>query len=106
MSKHDPALGQVQNDGFHPEGLYPEGLRLAVDPVNGGLVEVPGLLLKPMPKRGRRDEGDGWANWSGLATQLANMEKAFAGKVNLVLLTLRLHQPHQDAERSTAEVVR
>jgi len=23
------------------------------------------------------DEGDGWVNWSGLATQLANIEKAF-----------------------------
>jgi hypothetical protein len=27
------------------------------------------------------DEGDGWVNWSGLATQLAKMETAFAGNV-------------------------
>jgi hypothetical protein len=27
-------------------------------------------------------EGDGWVNWSGLATLLANIEKAFAEEVN------------------------
>jgi hypothetical protein len=47
----------------------------------------------------KRLEGDGWVNWSGLATQLANIQKAFAGKVNGFFLILRLHQPHQDAER-------
>ena len=39
--------------------------------------------------------GSGWANWSGLATQLANIEKAFAGKVNRVFVTLGLHQPRR-----------
>jgi hypothetical protein len=30
-------------------------------------------------------EGDGWVNWSGLATLLANFEQAFAGKVRYYL---------------------
>jgi hypothetical protein len=50
------------------------------------------------------DEGDGWVNWSGLATQLAKMETAFAGKVYRFFLTLRLDQPRQDVERSAGEV--
>jgi hypothetical protein len=48
-------------------------------------------------------EGDGWVNWSGLATRLAKMA-AFAGKVYRFFLTLRLDQPHQDAQRSAGEV--
>ena len=35
---------------------------------------------------------------------LANIEKRFAGKLNGFFLTLRLHLPHQDVERSTGEV--
>jgi len=38
-----------------------------------------------------------------LAGQLANIEKAFAVKVNALFLTRRLHQAHQDAERSTGD---
>jgi hypothetical protein len=49
-------------------------------------------------------EGNGWVNWSGLATQLAKMETAFAGTVYRFFLTLRLDQPRQDAERSAGEV--
>jgi len=49
-------------------------------------------------------EGDGWVNWSGLATLLADIEKAFAGEVNRFFLTVRLHQPHQDVQRSIGEV--
>ena len=50
------------------------------------------------------DEGDGWVDWSGLATQLATLEKAFVGKMNRFFLNLRLHQGHQDLERSIDEV--
>jgi hypothetical protein len=46
----------------------------------------------------------GWVNWSGLATQLASIEKEFGGKVRRFFLLLRPHQPHQDAGRSTGEV--
>ncbi len=30
----------------------------------------------------RSGEGDGWVNWSGLATQLASIDKTFAEKMN------------------------
>jgi len=61
--------------------------------------------LRRLAYNGRLDEGDGWVNWSGLATQLANIEKAVVGKVDRFFLSLRLHQPHQDVERLTGEVV-
>ena len=41
-------------------------------------------------------EPNRWVNWSELAGQLANIEKAFAVKVNALFLTRRLHQAHQD----------
>jgi hypothetical protein len=45
-----------------------------------------------------RVEGDGWVDWSGLATRLATIEKAVVGKMNRFFLNLRLHQGHQDVE--------
>jgi hypothetical protein len=30
----------------------------------------------------RPSEGDGWVNWSGLATLLASLEKAFAARLD------------------------
>ena len=42
-------------------------------------------LLHRVAKRTSRPSivaPDAWVNWSGLATQLANLEKAFAGKLN------------------------
>jgi len=49
-----------------------------------------------MPQAILHGEGDGWVNWSGLATLLANIEKGFGGKVNGFFLTLRLYLPHRD----------
>ena len=49
-------------------------------------------------------EGDGWVNWSGLATHLAGIDEGFPGKLNRFFLTLRPHKPHEDRKRSTIEV--
>ena len=48
----------------------------------------PSQLAAPF-SRSLRAESDGWVNWSGLATLLANFERAFAEKVMRFVLTPR-----------------
>jgi hypothetical protein len=52
--------------------------------------------MKKVSKRGIRGvaEGDGWVNWSGVATLLANVEKTLAAKLERIFSQSELHRPH------------